>query len=224
MEGVGGGVLDRHAGGTRFVQVPDAGVVGPDAVGVEFLARLRGAVPHREFRAVRHAWEAHPHERLARRIPRVDFIRNTIGLGIDEADVHEREVAPVGIEVGILEAADRGRKPHEDGEVRLDFLATLVTVDLELHAAREFGDGRIGARQILRPGEERREEKRGECKTSEFFHCVPSPYLNGFLMRMPVQTYSNLNNSDLNRFFTFTRSSGGRSGRGCSPSCRRPCR
>ena len=161
MEGIGGGVVDRRidvSSGSRFVEVPDAGVVGPDVVGVERLAGLRGAVPHREFRTVRHAREAHPHERLARRVPRVDVVGEAVPLGVDEADVHEAQVAPVGIEIGIREAGDRGRKPHEDGEVGEDF-RFRVARDGELHAARELGDGRVGARQIGPCGQRERTER-----------------------------------------------------------------
>ena len=184
-ESVGRRVVDADEGGLCPVvlpEVPDAGVVGPDIVRIEVLARLGGAVPHRELGAARHARKVDPDERLAVGVPRVDVVGKAVAFRVDETDVDELQGIGVGgghlgvVEIAVVEPRDRGREPHEDGEVREDFRLG-VAAHGELHAARELGDGRIGFRNIrfdLRPCK-RRDDKSHETKdTTDFiFHTMP---------------------------------------------------
>ena len=135
---------DRDRSVACVIHVPDAGVVRPGVVVADKRTGARRVVPHDEFGAVRHARERHPDERFAGILPCVNLARKAVRLHVDEADV--LVVGPG--EVRVVETRRRVvREPHEDGEVREDF-RSRVARDGELHAARELGDGRVGARQI----------------------------------------------------------------------------
>ena len=110
----GGGGVGRGGG----VHVPDADVPGrrPDGT-VRLAGGLRGhigiLIGHRENDVVRKGRDAHPDERLAVRVPRVDLAGEGVALRIREGDVRAVRRA-----VGVGETGYAcGRNPHENGEI-----------------------------------------------------------------------------------------------------------
>ena len=98
-----------------FSQVPHARVGGERIVRTELLARFGGSVEHGELRPFRQLGEFHPEERLAGRVPRVDFERQGVARRVDERDVRARILEH---EIVVGEAGYRRlRNPNQDGIV-----------------------------------------------------------------------------------------------------------
>ena len=173
------GVVDRNPRVAAFAEVPDADVVRERVGRADVhLALLGRAVEHRELGAVLHRRELHPDQRLARRVPRVDLERERRAVLRDEADVVAGRLEH---QVVVVEPGDAGfRDAHEHGEARQRRAAGVVAGDREDDAAREaigLDCLEVGDRGH---GEERREEKRDECKAYGFHHSISFYMLNVF--------------------------------------------
>ena len=178
MEIVGCGVGDCDRAVARVVHVPDAGVVAPGRLVADQRTKTRRVIPHDELGAVRNTRERDPDERFPGSVPCIDFAGESVRLHVDEA-----EILVVGTgEVSVMEPLNAFARsfvvffqPDEDGEVREDFRPG-VAIDCELHAAGEFGDGGVGARQsnFLCQCEERRNDKSRKTKDTPdlLFHII----------------------------------------------------
>ena len=130
------GVLRRHGVkavasriqrvSARLVHMPNALVAAPDArrrrrnINVIPVIRIEG-------RAGGNGRHLDPDERLALRIPRVDFVR----IDRDHPAVIDtkRKVGAVGRKVGILEAVDGFRQPHKHRKIRRRLLTDRRGID-----------------------------------------------------------------------------------------------